>query len=132
MSDSEFGGVALSASLTVNDLGKSLAWYGDVVGCAVDEKYERDGKLIAASLKAGEVSLLLAQDDGKSGWERVKGVGFSLMITTDQNIDDLASGIKARGGTLLSEPADMPWGQRMFRLQDPDGFKLTISSERPR
>jgi len=103
-----------------------------VVGFVVDEKYERDGKLLAASLKAGQVSILLTQDDGKSGWERVKGVGFSLMITTDQSIDDVANGIKTRGGTLLSEPVDVPWGQRMFRLHDPDGFKLTIASERTR
>jgi uncharacterized glyoxalase superfamily protein PhnB len=28
---------------------------------------------------------------------------------------------------LQSEPADMPWGARIFRLVDPDGFKLVIS-----
>jgi len=50
------------------------------------------------------------------------------MITTAQNIDEVAKRIKASGGTLDSEPADMPWGARMFRLRDPDGFRLTISS----
>jgi hypothetical protein len=30
---------------------------------------------------------------------------------------------------LESEPADA-WGARVFRLRDPDGFKLVISSER--
>ena len=29
-----------------------------------------------------------------------------------------------------AEPADMRSGARMFRLQDPDGFKLAISSEK--
>jgi uncharacterized glyoxalase superfamily protein PhnB len=28
-----------------------------------------------------------------------------------------------------SEPVDTPWGVRMFRVRDPDGFRLTISSE---
>ena len=64
-------------------------------------------------------------------WDRVKGEGFSLHITTDQNIDELANRIKARSGSLLSEPADMPWGARVFRVQDPDGFKLAISSVPP-
>ena len=120
----------LSASLTVKDLEHSLAWYRDVAGFTVDQRYERDGKLMAMSLKAGNVRILLGQDDGAKGWDREKGEGFSLQITTVQSIDDIAKGITERGGTLESEPADMPWGARMFRLKDPDGYRFTISSER--
>jgi len=120
----------LSVSLTVKDLGKSVAWYHDVLGFAIDRKIERDGKLRAVALKAGDVRLSINQDDGAKGWDRVKGEGFSLQITTDQNIDKIANRIKEHGGTLESEPADMPWGARLFRLKDPDGFKLAISSPR--
>jgi uncharacterized glyoxalase superfamily protein PhnB len=120
----------LSASLTVKDLGKSLAWYHDVLGFDIDRKIEREGKLRAVSLKAGNVRLSINQDDGAKGWDRVKGLGFSLQITTDQNIDKIANRIKELGGTLDSEPADMSWGARLFRLKDPDGFKLVISSPR--
>jgi uncharacterized glyoxalase superfamily protein PhnB len=120
----------LSVSLTVKDLGKSLAWYHDVLGFTIDRKIEREGKLHAVALKAGDVRLSINQDDGAKGWDRVKGVGFSLQITTDQNVDKIANRIKELGGTLESEPADMPWGARLFRLKDPDGFKLAISSPR--
>jgi uncharacterized glyoxalase superfamily protein PhnB len=119
---------ALSASLTVNDLPKSLAWYCDVAGFTVEEKYEREGKLVAVALKAGDVELLINQDDFAKGRDRVKGVGFSLQFTTAQDIDTLAREIVARGGVLDSEPADMPWGVRIFRLHDPDGFRMVISS----
>ena len=119
----------LSASLTVKDMHQSMAWYRDVVGFIVDEEYERDGSPVAVSLKAGAVKLLLNQDDGAKG-ERVKGEGFSLYITTAQNVDDLANQIKAAGGTLESEVTTMPWGARVFRLKDPDGFRLVIASER--
>lgn len=122
---------ALSASLTVKDLQKSLAWYCDVMGFTVDEKYEREGRLMAVALKAGDVRLLIGQDDGARGWDRVKGQGFSLQIKTAQDVDGIANRIKEHGGTLESEPADMPWGARIFRLLDPDGFRLTISSIRP-
>jgi uncharacterized glyoxalase superfamily protein PhnB len=123
-----FRAQTLSASLTVKDLQKSLAWYHDVMGFSVDQRYERDGKLIAVALKAGDARIVIGQDDGAKGWDRVKGEGFSLQITTDQNVDEIANRIKKLGGTLESEPADMPWGARIFRLRDPDGFKLTISS----
>ncbi len=118
----------LSVSLTVKDIIKSLAWYHDVLGFTIDRKIERDGKLRSVALKAGDVRLSINQDDGAKGWDRVKGEGFSVRITTDQNVDEIAQRIKKLGGTLDSEPADMPWGVRLFRLKDPDGFRLAISS----
>jgi uncharacterized glyoxalase superfamily protein PhnB len=118
------------ASLTVKDIRKSLAWYRDVVGFIVDEEYEREGKLMAVSLKAGSVQILLSQDDGAKGADRVKGEGFSLQITTAQSIDELAKRVTDQGGKLESEPVDTPWGARVFRLKDPDGFKFVVSSER--
>lgn len=122
-------GKLLSASLTANDIQKSLAWYRDVLGFTVEKEFAREGKLMAVSLSAGAVRILLGQDNGAKGTDRVKGEGFSLQITTNQNIDELANRIKARGGVLEAEPADA-WGARVFRLLDPDGFKLVISSER--
>jgi len=105
-----------------------VAWYRDVLGFAVDREYERAGALMAVSMRAGAVRILLGQDDGAKGADRVKGEGFSLQITTAQSIDEIAGRIRAHGGTLASEPVDTPWGARMFRLQYPDGFRLTISS----
>jgi len=119
----------LAASLTVSDIAVSLAWYQDVMGFVVDREFAREGKLMAASLKAGDVAILLTQDDGAKG-DRVKGAGFSLQFTTAQNIDELATRIKASGGVLESDPVDTPWGARVFRLRDPDGFTFVISSGR--
>lgn len=124
----DFHARALSAALTVKDLEKSLAWYRDVVGFTVDQRHEREGKLLAVSLKAGNVRILITLDDGAKGWDRVKGEGMSLQFTTDQAIDELAQRVKEHGVTLDTEPVDTPWGARVFRLHDPDGFKLVISS----
>jgi uncharacterized glyoxalase superfamily protein PhnB len=121
---------ALTVSITVKDLQTSLAWYRDVLGFTVAEQHARDGVLRAVSLKAGAIRILLGQDDGAKGWTRVKGEGISVQFTTAQNVDDVAQRIKENGGTLDLEPTDMPWGARVFRVQDPDGFKLSISSER--
>ncbi|MCX6137785.1 MAG: VOC family protein [Ignavibacteriales bacterium] len=121
-------GTIVAVSLTVKDIAKSLAWYQDVLGFTIDRKIEREGVLRSAALTAGEVRISINQDDGAKGWTRIKGEGFSLRITTDQNVDEIAARIKEHGGTLDSEPADMPWGVRLFRLKDPDGYKLSISA----
>lgn len=123
-------GRSLSASLTVRDLEASLQWYRDVAGFTVTQRHERGGRLMAVSLGAGEARILITQDDGTRGLDRVKGEGFSLMITTAQDVDAIARGIRARGGTLDADPADTPWGARVFRMRDPDGFRLVVSSAR--
>jgi len=121
--------LSLEASLTVGDVRRSMAWYCDALGFTVDREFERAGQLQAVSLRAGQVRILLAQDDGSKGQDRVKGVGFSLQITTADDIDALADRAKRAGARLETEPADA-WGVRVFRLRDPDGFLLVISSPR--
>jgi uncharacterized glyoxalase superfamily protein PhnB len=120
---------SLEASLTVADVRRSAAWYRDALGFAIDREFERGGRLFATSLRAGTVRILLTQDDGAKGAERSKGEGFSLQITTTHDIDSLATDAKRAGATLETEPADA-WGARVFRLRDPDGFRLVISSPR--
>jgi uncharacterized glyoxalase superfamily protein PhnB len=123
--------IALNVSLTANDLEKSTAWYCDVAGFEVEQRHERDGVLRAVSLRAGEARMVISQDDFAKGRDRVKGGGFSMQFVTREDIDALAAQIKERGGVLETEPMSMPWGARVFRLRDPDGFLLTISSPRP-
>ena len=113
--------------MTVNDLAASADWYSNVLGFKVEQRHERDGKLRAVHLSAGQIRVLLNQEDGAKGWDRVKGQGLSIYITTQQSIDDIAARAKSNGAKLDVEPQDMPWGVRMISLHDPDGFKLVIA-----
>ena len=126
-----FEAQALGASLTVADLPRTVAWYRDVLAFTVAREYAPRGPLVAVALRAGAVELLLTQDNGAQGTERVKGQGFSLQFTTAQDIDALAAAIEARGGVLDDPPFDA-FGARAFRLRDPEGFKLVFSSPRVR
>lgn len=120
-------GDSLQASLTVNDLERSAAWYVELLGFSIARRVERDGKLRGIALTAGNVKILLNQDDGAKGKDRAKGEGMSFMVTTTQDIDAIAANVTARGGTLDTELTDTPWGARMFRVRDPDNFRWTIS-----
>ena len=75
------------------------------------------------------VDFNLSQDDFAKGRDRPKGVGFRLYCNTVQDVDAIAARIKEHGGTLDMEPTDMPWG-RIFAVTDPDGFKISIGSEK--
>ena len=125
-SPDSFQAIAMSVSLTVKDLQKSLTWYHEVLGFSIDRKLERDGQLRGIALNAGNARIIINQDDGAKGWDRIKGLGFSISLTTEQNVDEIAQRIKKMTGKLDSEPADTPWGMRLLRLEDPDGYKVAI------
>ena len=129
--DEPLTALSLEASLTVADVRRSADWYRDALGFEIDQEFERDGRLMAVALRAGAVRILVTQDVGAKGTDRVKGLGFSLQITTPENVDAIAERARRVGATLDSEPADV-WGVRAFRLRDPDGFRLTVSTPRAR
>ena len=120
----------LGCSLTCKDLEASIRFYRDAIGFAVGETYENEGKTVAAVVTAGDCRIVLNQDDGKLGWDRIKGQGFYLQINVASaaDVDKAAERVAGAGGALLSEPADRPWGVRMFQFKDLDGFKLGVST----
>ena len=114
VADQPLEGHELAASLTVRDVEHSFAWYRDALGFTLDRRHERQNRLVAISLKAGVVRLLLTQDDGTQGLDRVKGEGFSLQLSTTHDADALAARARRHGAVLDTEPTDMPWGPRIF------------------
>jgi len=120
---------SMAASLTVNDVPASAAWYRDMLGFTVGERWEENGKLRGTQMKAGTCDLMLNQDDFARGRDRAKGVGFRLWASTAQDIDAIAARIKARGGRLDFEPHRTPWGSYAFAITDPDGYKITFIQE---
>jgi uncharacterized glyoxalase superfamily protein PhnB len=77
-------------------------------------------------LSAGEAKLGISQDDFSKGRNRVKGVGMSFYLETDQDIEELADRVKAAGIQLEKGPGPLSWGPMAFTVVDPDGFKITI------
>ncbi len=117
---------SLAPSMTVADLERSIRFYTEGLGFAVDEEMKVDGEVKGVMLKAGESLVGLSQDDFAKGRDRVKGVGIRLYVETDQDIKSLAKQAKEAGVTLEGEPGPLPWGPVGFSVSDPDGYKLTI------
>ncbi|MFN8669607.1 MAG: VOC family protein [Gemmatimonadaceae bacterium] len=130
MSTTALNATNLGCSLTCKDVEASIRFYRDAVGFTVAMTFEQDGKVAGAVVTAGDIRIVLNQDDGKLGWDRIKGQGFYLQINVaaPADVDAAAARIKAAGSSLLNEPADRPWGARMFQFLDLDGFKLGVST----
>lgn len=126
--DSVLQAKAVMPGFTVNDLQRSTRFY-EGLGFVIEDRWEVDGALVGFMMRAGQARLGLDQDDWKKGRDRVKGIGMRTMISTDQDIDQVAAHAKAAGITLDEEPHDTEWGGRAFSVTDPDGFKVTIFKE---
>ena len=120
----------LGCSITCKDVEASLRFYTTAVGFAEAMRFEREGKLAGAVIANGDIRIVLNQDDGKLGWDRIKGQGFYLQsnVASPADVDAAAARIRAAGHPLLNEPEDRPWGARMFMFNDLDGFKLGVST----
>ena len=54
------------------------------------------------------------------------GVRFEMFVYVD-GLDSLVERFRAEGGTVLRDPADMPWGERVAYVADPDGNPVALA-----
>src|SRR6266566_1535068 len=120
---------SMAASFTVSDLDRSVAWYRDVLGFVVGERWEEEGMVRGIQMNAGSCDIMLGQDDFAKGRDRRTGDRFRLWVATVQDIITLAGRVKPKGWTLDREPSETPWGDWAFALTDPDEFKFTVIQE---
>src|SRR2546428_654659 len=120
---------SVAASFTVNDLPKSIAWYRDVLGFTLGERWEAAGQPRGIQLKAGGCDNMLNQDEFAKGRDPREGEGCRVSVATVQGITAIAARLRATGWPLDREPSKTPWGDWASALTDPDGFKITVIQE---
>ena len=104
--------------LEVNSIEESLAFYNGVLGFHV-EKHTPDSEPPMATVKAGELTIMLAQHL-ETMLKRGRGVNFFL------GVDDVEEYYRelCASGAEVSPPADEGWGGRFITLQDPDRYRF--------
>jgi hypothetical protein len=45
------------------------------------------------------------------------------------DVDDVVAQLRAEAVRVLKDPADMPWGERIATIADPDGNPVALSNE---
>ena len=46
------------------------------------------------------------------------------------DVDALLDTVRRLGGTVVAPPTDMPWGQRVGHILDPDGNTVNLTQDR--
>lgn len=118
----------LSVAISASDVQRSLDFYVKGLGFTEVDRMEQNGTLQGAMIAAGDVHLGVSQDDFSKGRDRKKGVGLSMHVETEQDLDALARRAKQAGITLEKEPGPLPWGPMGFSVKDPDGLTVFVSN----
>jgi predicted enzyme related to lactoylglutathione lyase len=54
-----------------------------------------------------------------------------LLSVAVDGVDALLEQVERQGGTVLGPANDMPWGQRVAHIQDPDGNAVNLTQPIP-
>ena len=116
----------------IADLDRSRAFYEDLLGLTVLRVMSRGEIPIAVAYTEG-LSIWLASDayaslfgDASLAPRDLRGGNWENTFETDR-YEDLYNQLREAGAEFLYEPRTMPWGQRGFRVYDPDGHILDIA-----
>jgi catechol 2,3-dioxygenase-like lactoylglutathione lyase family enzyme len=125
-------GVQVSAiMLGVEDLARSKAFYGDGLGCAIDQDYPN---FVKFTLGDGSSSLALyeqeaaAQDAGVSSvGSGYRGVSFHYIVSSKEAVDEVMAQAVAAGAGVVKAAAGAQWGYFGY-FSDPDGYLWKVAS----
>jgi lactoylglutathione lyase len=128
-------GMRLRLELFVEDMGESTSFYRRVLGFEVIREEPRD----YASLRSGDILLgigPISRLPEREGYftrgiaSQRRGLGVEIVM----EVDDLSAAhrrVLASGHPVFEPPQQRPWGLRDFRIVDPDGYYLRITSRAP-
>jgi lactoylglutathione lyase len=122
----------LRLELFVEDMEVSIAFYTRVLAFELARHEPGD----YASLRLGGIVLgigpvgKLSEEGGYFGREIAtlrRGLGVEIVLEVD-DVDGWRDRVAASGHPILEPLQERPWGLRDFRISDPDGYYLRVTS----
>lgn len=119
--------------LLVNDMGKMIRFYRDVLGFEIKEDENTSNVYL---VKDGTLFLLYGRNDFEKmtdrKYEYIKGLNghfeIALYVDTFEEVDTEFRKAVEKGAVPVMEPATEPWGQRTCYIADPEGNLIEIGS----
>ena len=109
-------------NLQVRDLAASRAFYTQVLGLAIDPRFDTAD---AVAFDTTTIPFALSQSNVPLEEAPPLGAGVTLWIDCD-DVDGLCAKLEAAGATIITRPSDGPFG-RNFVFADPDGYRMTAN-----
>ncbi|GLV60621.1 hypothetical protein KDH_74400 [Dictyobacter sp. S3.2.2.5] len=109
-------------SLQVRNLSASRAFYTEVLGMDVDERFDTPDFVL---LDCSTIPFGLSAANADLGETPRPGWGVALWIDCD-HVDELHARLVAADATIVTPPFDGPFGRTLV-FTDPDGYQITAN-----
>jgi catechol 2,3-dioxygenase-like lactoylglutathione lyase family enzyme len=114
--------------LNVADLEASLKFWEGLIGFEVTYRYEAEGRLMFASLKAGEVRMMLNGRGGDPAARQARPHYTEAVLSFGvASVHDLVASLRAKGFDAPDPTAEM-YGLDEIVIRDPDGYEIAFNS----
>ncbi len=113
--------------LATRDLGPMLHFYRDLLGFEQTYQFPPDGAPGYVGLRLGVSELGI----GAGGDDTHGEPGRMSFCIYAHDCVEAVSALREAGITVLADPEDQPWGERMARVADPDGNVVVIMQRLP-
>jgi len=109
--------------ITTSDLGRLRNFYEHLFGATEVSRFPDDGPVFFVSLKLGDSELGLVNEAAAdlSAPQRI------LLSVQVDDVNGLLDRVESVGGRVLGPSNDMPWGERVAHIHDPDGNKINLT-----
>ncbi|MFE2581800.1 VOC family protein [Streptomyces sp. NPDC059378] len=105
------------------DLDVLLGFYTELFGAEQIFRVPEEGPAFYVGLRIGDSDLgLVAKADQEAG----AAPRIVLSIAVD-DVDETLGRVEALGGSAGGGPNDMPWGQRVAHIKDPEGNPVNLT-----
>jgi len=115
---------ALFPILSTRDLPRLVEFYERAFGAKVVYRFPGDDGDAYVSLAIGPASLGIGHDS-EMAEPVATGDRAALWFYVD-DVDASVAAARSAGAAEVSPPADMPWGERVAQIRDPDGHLLNL------
>ncbi|HYI50671.1 MAG TPA: VOC family protein [Microbacterium sp.] len=112
--------------LLTRDLPRLCGFYERALGGAVDYRFTDGGEDAYVSLTIGAASLGVGKDPDAPA--AAAGDRVALWFYVD-DVNAAFTAFVAAGGSVERPPADMPWGERVAQVRDPDGNLVNLGAQ---
>ncbi|ANZ41774.1 extradiol dioxygenase [Lentzea guizhouensis] len=116
--------MAIKPIIRTPSLKPMQAFYEQVLGATEVFRYPARGKVFFKTLQIGDAQLDLVSVD--ADLDAAPRVVLSLDVP---DVDALLPVVEAAGGRVQGPSNDMPWGQRVAHVFDPDGNPVNLTQE---
>lgn len=109
--------------IATSELVRLQTFYERLLGAVVVRRFPDEGPTFFVGMKLGdsEFGLVNVAETDLSAPQRI------LLSVDVDDVNGLLDQVEPAGGRVLGPSNDMPWGQRVAHVHDPDGNKVNLT-----